>query len=215
MAKIQYRDGSSWKDVAVKKREGSSWVDADVFVYSGGQWVNATRQSYTRTWESTWSRSYDGDGDKRSNSYYGNSRMYQGKYSAGWNTWGLQRSMFGFNVSSIRAELAGADIKDVKLYLRNQHWYWTAGGTAIVGLHNNSTEPSRFAQTKYNEESQYYNGRGGSKWIDFSNAIGRWIRDGSVSGFTLMANSDSHNYYGYFYGADSSYAPKLKITYEK
>lgn len=216
MPRVHFRDGTTWKDATVKKREGNSWVDADVFVYSGNSWVNATRQVYTKTWASTWSRSYYGYGDKRTNSHYGHTRMYQGKYSGSYNTWGLQRSMFGFNIASIRAELAGANIKDVKLYLRNQHWYWTAGGSAIIGLHNSSSEPTKFSQTRYNEKAEYfYSGRGVSKWIDFPNDVGEDIRDGDIAGFTLMANSTKHTYYGYFYGASTSYAPKLRITYEK
>ena len=215
MPRVHFRDGTTWKDATVKKREGTSWVDADVFVYSGGSWVNATRQVYTKTWASTWSRSYDGDGDKRSDSYYGDSRMYQGEYTHSWNTWGLQRSMMGFDIKAIRAELSGANIKDVKLYLKNYHWYFSSGGTAVIGLHNSATEPSKFQQTYYSWVQEFFNGRGSSEWIDIGSQIGRTIRDGSHSGFTLMSKHSNDKYYGYFYGASTIYAPKLRITYEK
>lgn len=215
MPKIHFRDGGVWKDATVKKRSNSAWVDADVFVYEGGKWNNATKQTITKTWTSIWSRSYQGDGTKRADSQYGNTRMYQGEYNDAWNSWGLQRSMMAFNMTAIRADLSGAEIKDVKLYLKNYHWYFSSGGTAVIGLHNSMSEPTTFQQTYYSWKQEFFSGRGQSKWVDIGEQIGRTMRDGNHSGFTLMSQHSNHKYYGYFYGADSAYAPKLQITYVK
>jgi hypothetical protein len=124
------------------------------------------------------------------------------------------RSLCGFG--NIQSVLAGSVIKDVKLYLRNEHWYYNSGGTAVIGVHNHTSEPSTFSHTAYGTKTQSFSSRGQALWIDMPNVVGNGLRDGNYKGISIFANSTSMSYYGVFYGAgDGSSRPKLKITYEK
>jgi hypothetical protein len=203
-------NGSSWVDVPFKKWSGSSWVEPEVKKWDGSKWVIINQQQYTTTWNATWSQTYRSTNEKRTDTR-GNSNLMQG--DSGLDPWNINRSLCGFG--DIRSTLAGAKIDDVKLYLRSEHWWYYSGGTAVIGYHNHSSEPSTFSHSKYGAKSQKFDYRGHAQWIDMPNALGEGIRDGSYKGFSIYANSTSKSYYGEFNGAGSSYRPKLKITYTK
>lgn len=212
MGSIKQFNGTSWVDVPFKKFDGTKWVEPEVKKYDGTKWVVMNRQEYTKTWNTIWTRTYDQDGDRRSDSR--GTKLYQGEYLD--EPWGIFRSLIGFDNGSIRSDLAGAEIKDVKLFLRNEHWYYHGGGTAVLGYHNHSSEPTRYSHSKYDAKRQSYSDRGQAQWIDMPNDLGEGIRDGQLKGVSLFANSESMNYYGYFYGnSDGDNQPKLKITYVK
>lgn len=211
MSLIKRYTGSSFTTINPKRFNGSSWVDVDVYKFDGSKWVNMTSQKYTKTWEANWSQTYRESGTKRTD--YRGDMICQGEYLA--DPWGLMRSLAGFNDASIRAELAGARIDDVKLYLKNEHWYYYAGGTAIIGYHNHASEPTNFSHSVYKAKSQKFTSRGQALWIDMPNALGEGLRDNRYKGISIFANSTSMEYYGVFYGAHTSYKPKLKITYTK
>lgn len=210
MGFINKYNGSSFVDVPVKKWNGSAWVEPEVKKWDGSKWVVINQQQYTRTWDSTWTQSYGSDNQKRNNER-GN-KLIQG--DSGLDHWGIHRSLCGFG--DIKTVLAGAKINDVKLYLRSEHWWYYSGGTAVIGYHNHSSEPSTFSHSKYGAKSQSFDSRGHAQWIDMPNELAEGIRDGSLKGISIYASSESKNYYGVFNGAgDGSYKPKLKITYTK
>lgn len=202
-------NGSSMVDINPKKWNGSSWVDVDAYKWDGSKWVNMTSQSYTTTWNATWSQAYASDNTKRTD-YRANSLM-QG--DSGEDPWNLQRSLCGFG--DIQSTLAGSTIKDVSLYLRCEHSWYNAGMTAYIGYHNHSSEPSTFSHSVYGAKVQKFTSRGQAQWIDIPNAFAEGIRDDKYEGFSIFANSTNKEYYGEFNGAGSSYVPKLKITYVK
>src|SRR5690606_2069491 len=86
---------------------------------------------YTKTYNSTNSNAFQGDGDNR-----GTTELYQGYYSS---TNGNQFSLIAFDDAQIRSDLSGATIIKVELYLRNRHFYRNAGGDALIGTHNQSS----------------------------------------------------------------------------
>lgn len=185
-------------------------MEPEIKKWDGAKWVVMNQQQYTETWEANWSQTYRYTGEKRWDER--SEFLGQGQYVPS-NFWGLQRSLAGF--PSMASKLAGARIDDVKLYLRNDHWYYHAGGTAVIGYHNHSLEPSTFSHSKYKAKVQRYEARGQALWIDMPNEFGEGLRDGKYRGISLFANAESMHYYGFFYGANSSYRPKIKITYTK
>ena len=212
MGLVNRWDGSSMVNAPVNRWDGSNWVTAVVNKWDGSKWVNINSQAVTTTWDCTWTQAYQGDGTKRTDSR-GN-QLVQGMYDS---SWGIHRSLIGFdNGSTIKSVLAGATIQDVSLYLHNEHWYYTTGGTVVLGYHNNSSEPTTFNSTVNDQKRQAFSARGQAQWIDMPNALGEGIRDGKYKGVSIYINSSVKDYYGIFSGyGDGSYKPKLKITYVK
>ena len=194
----------------LKKYNGSAWVDVPFNKWDGSKWVIINQQQYTKTWESTWTQTYRSTGAKRTD--YRSGKLCQG--DSGQDPWNIQRSLAGF--PDMNAELLGSTINDVKIYLRNEHWWYSSGGKAVIGYHDHSSEPSEFSHSKSGAKTESFSSRGQAKWIDMPNAFGEGLRDGHYEGFSLYVNSSSKDYYGIFYGAsDGSSAPKIKITYTK
>lgn len=205
----QYRKGS-WYDVDFLQRRGGKWVNIDVYQYLKGKWVKITAETYTRTWDCTWTQTYRQAGTKRTD--YRSEKLCQGRYV--YEPWGIMRSLAGFG--DIRSTISGAKIKDVKIYLKNEHWYYYSGGKVKIGYHNHSSRPSTFSESRYGEVTSSYSSRGQAKWIDMPNSFGEGIRDGRYNGFSVFANTGDMNYYGIFSGEnDGSSKPKIKITYVK
>lgn len=210
MSFLKKWNGSSHVDINPKRWSGSSWVNAEAYKWDGSKWVNMTSQKYTTTWDATWTQTYRENGTKRTD--YRSSKLCQGEYLS--DPWGLMRSLCGFG--DIASTLAGSVINDVQLYLKNEHWYYYAGGKAVIGYHNHSSEPTNFSHSKYGAKTESFSARGQARWIDMPNALAEGIRDGDYKGVSLYSSSNNMNYYGIFYGAgDGSSKPKLKITYTK
>ena len=211
MGNLKKYNGSSWVDVPLKKWNGSAWVEPEVKKWDGSKWVVLNQQKYTTTWNCTWTQTYRSSGTKRTD--YRGEKLCQGTYGVT-EPWGIMRSLAGFG--DIRSTLSGSKINEVKLYLKNEHWWYSAGGTVQIGYHNHSSKPTTFSHSKSNAKSQKYTSRGQALWVAMPKAFGEGIRDGSYKGFSIYANSSNKTYYGIFYGAgDGSNKPKLKITYTK
>lgn len=210
MSQIKKKTSNGWVDVSIKKRTSNGWVDVDVYKRQDGKWVKLTSQQYTTTWESNWTQTYRQSGTKRTD--YRGEKICQGEYLS--DPWGIMRSLVGF--PDMNSTLSGAKINDVKIYLKNEHWYYNAGGKAVIGYHDHSSRPTTFSHSKYGVKTQSYSSRGQALWIDMPNDFGEGLKDGRYEGFSIYANSSNMNYYGIFYGAkDGSNKPKIKITYTK
>lgn len=212
MGLVNRWNGTSMVEAPVNRWDGTKWVNAIVNKWDGSKWVTINSQAVTTTWDTNWTQTYRESGSQRTDSRGG--QVCQGEYDS---TWGIQRSLIGFDDGSrIKSVLAGATIQDVQLYLHNEHWYYTTGGTVVLGYHNNSSKPSTFSQSAYDQKRQSFSSRGQAQWIDLPNSFAEGIRDGKYKGISVYINSSSNSYYGIFSGyGDGSYKPKLKITYVK
>ncbi|PEA25811.1 hypothetical protein CN984_12260 [Bacillus cereus] len=200
-----------WVDAELYTRRNGQWVRADAYTRRNGQWVNLTSQVYTDTFWSSWTQTYRTSGTKRTD--YRADKLVQGYYGEA-EPWGLQRSLCGFG--DIQSKIAGSRIKKVELYLYAEHWWYYAGGTAVIGYHNHSNEPDRFGHSVYGAKYQKFSYRGQGMWVDMPISLGEGIRDGYYKGISIFADSYARDYYGVFSGAwDGGNAPRLKITYEK
>ncbi len=169
--------------------------------------------NYTKVYSPDWSRSYAGDNSYRE-SYAVDDRMYQGRYDS---NFGQQKSLVGFDGSTIRANLTGAVVKKVELFLYAGHWY-NDYGTALIGTHNLNNAPGSWNDGNVNQnrvtETNWSISSG--QWISLDVAtIGAELQAGTTQGFSLGPATDTnHDYYGWFIGADgSSNQPKLRISY--
>lgn len=209
MAGLKIFKNGSWVVPQPKIYKNGKWVKATGYVYKSGKWVKITEQEYTTTFPCKWAQSYKGNGTKRTDT----TRMYQGQYNS---TNGNHKSIMCFDDDgSLKNELQNAQILEVKLWLKNDHWYWSSGGTMFLGTHNHKTKPNTYTYYQKNITSQHFK-RDESKWITLPTYIGEYIRDDKITGFTLHSDSSDKSYYGYFYGVgDTSTAPKLSIKYVK
>lgn len=166
-------------------------------------------QTYTKTYAANGSASFQSNGTNR-----GVASCYQGYYSG---TNGNQYSMIAFPYATIQADLAGATVTKTELYLNNNHFYSNAGGTAIIGYHNQSSVSGNHSSSQITDnvdtESFTY---GQAKWFTVTNTIGNAFKNNTAKGIALGPGpSSSQSYYGYFAGNGESGEPQLRITYTK
>lgn len=220
MAGIYRSDGKKWHETTdVFRSDGKRWIKAEVMRSNGKGFSKISEQRYVKTFECTWSQSYGGSGTQKPNWLGGNTICHQGRYGAPYTAeydWGIQKSMIGFDHAAIRKELAGARIEKVEVYLRNEHFWYFAGGYSVLGYHNSASRPNTFQYTKNQVRKDYYKGRGEAKWLVMPNDLGNLLRDNKAKGLILYAPTTILDYYGYFYGAGGgSSRPKIRITYVK
>lgn len=181
----------------------------------------AVTKTYVDTFPATWSESYDGDGNVKP-SQYTMGRLYQGRYGR-YNTidniqynpiyWGVQRSLIGFDTKKIQANLKGARIQKIELYLKNEHFWFAKGGRAAIVSHSFSNKPNKFNYTREVANVQFTKGQG--KWVILPDTLGTLLKNGTTNGFGLFRNTQQLDYYGYFSGANSANRPILRVTYTK
>lgn len=177
---------------------------------SGGGGSSAPVQTYTTQWNATWSGTYDG-----SNAYSSwlGTEAHQGSYdgSAGNN----RRSLIGFPTGSITAALSGATILACSVTLYAFHWYWNAGGTAVIGTHGHSSLPGTWSGTSGRLTSASWP-KPGMRTVDLGTTIGGEFQAGTTKGITLGPGPSSDvGWYGKFAGEGMVNAPILTITYQK
>lgn len=169
-----------------------------------------TYVTYTKTYYSTWSRTFDGSG---ATTWDDSDYCYQGYYDG---NRGLTRSLVGFNYNAIKSDLAGATIKSCKFTARNEHWYYNAGGTAYLGTHTYSSKPSSWSTSSVAENRLHTSwGKGATKTVELGVTIGNEFKAGTTKGVAFGPPPYGLSYYGYFRGAKLSYRPYLTITYVK
>lgn len=244
-ASIKRWGSSGWEEIG-RKRHVETWTARWTGSYNGASNTAVTTRvakwgdtvsHYALWWGATWNQIVSWNGLKSPHRIYEGVRyivkkgsmpnvrysskwMYQGREQGGGrfdNDRGRQRSMIGFNYSSLREYLSGSEIEKVELYLESGHFHSTSGGTVVVGYHNLSatSTPNSFSEKKNNVKSQKYSRRKQGQWIVLPKSVGEAIRDGEAKGITLNAHSDSSSRYGWFLGKGSGSDPKLRITYKK
>ncbi|QFG13263.1 hypothetical protein SEA_GILGAMESH_71 [Streptomyces phage Gilgamesh] len=159
-------------------------------------------RKYTKTYTASWSGSYANRSGY--NSYYGN-KCVQGYYSG---TNGTQAALIGFP-SALSSDLSGATILKAEVYLYADHWYYAAGGSAVIKAHSHASRPAKFSSDAEAKTISWRRNEG--KWVDITSVFDstKW------RGIALDPNSTNRTYYGSFRGAGQSYPPKLRVTYTK
>lgn len=169
---------------------------------TGGGTTTPPKQTYVKTYNASWSGSYANRSGY--NSYYGN-QCLQGYYSS---TNGMQASLIGFP-SALGTDLSGASIQKAEVYLYFAHWYYNAGGKAVIKAHKHTSRPSTFSSDSEAQTISW--GKNVGKWVDITGVFDST----SWRGIALDPNNSSKDYYGRANGVGESYAPKLRVTYVK
>ncbi len=212
---IKTYKGTSFAAVsAVKLHDGEDFSDVkQVNVRQNGAWqkVFPTIKKYTKTYSLSDAEIYWGTGGKET-SY--SSQLIVGSYGSTNQT--NRRSLMFFPLSSIKNDLEGAQIESVSLYLkRHDTVHGEANCYTCIKTHNYSTPPTRWengTDSGAADSGTPTFARGEGKWVDLLSTVGEKLRDGSIKGICLDADSD---YTLSRYGRFERSSVKLRITYSK
>ncbi len=196
------------------------WVEdigplvSNTAVVNTGSGGGSAPQMYQTTYNATWSGSYNGSGVK--STFGGSDRAYQGNIGDG-N--GNRTSLIGFDYAQIVSDLAGATINNSWCVLYAQHWYYNAGGTAVIGTHNQavSSAPASFGSNSTNLVTSSGWPKPGQRTVGLGTTIGNAFKNGTAKGLALGPGQggDPLTYYGYFSGFGAVNPPQLIINYTK
>jgi len=211
---INYNNGTEFLPVSkVKIHNGSDFEEVSrVNALKNGVWhkVFPSKETLTRTYSISGGAIYWGSGNKETS--YG-SQLIVGSFENGLST--TRRSLIFFPVSDIKADLAGAQILSAELYLKRLN---TAHGNPTcsthIKTHNYSSAPSKWTGSDAGAADSGIPvfTRGQGKWVELLPSVAESIRDGSVKGLCLDADS---NYALSCYGRFDRASVKLRITYTK
>lgn len=160
-----------------------------------------TKQTYTKTYQASWSRNWR-------NGSAVDSEIRQGSYSARYY------GAVGFP-SQVQTDLANSSLQKLELYLYANHWYNNSGGTAVIGGHTSGSAPGSFPSGS-NTFNATWTTKTGGKWITIPQSWYQYWVSGNNKGFTFGDGaSTSSSYYGRFNGYGMSNPPLLRATYQK
>lgn len=167
-------------------------------------------------WTALWTQTYQGDGDKRTDTR-GNNYLVYGNSGDSFN--GTQRSLIGFDYAAIQAALSGSVLRSVQLKMTNVHAYWNSGVDIYFGMHNVTSEPASWPASGsllYRRTVKAHYGKPETKTISLPSTFGSAWRSGTGKGLAIEAPSSDRDFYGYAAGVGSGYTPpQLIITYTK
>jgi hypothetical protein len=173
-------------------------------------------QTFTKTYSATWSQSWVAGNQRRSDD---DNQMWQGYISAA-SGYGDQVGIFGFNYSTIQADLTGATIKKLEVFLYAEHWYYGTGGTVRLGTTPAGTPPSSFPAVS-TQRAFWSLAKPEGRWVTLNAGvtIGNELKSGATRSFALDPRPYNREltYYGRFSGAGTAAGrnPAIRITYEK
>ena len=200
--------GSAWQTLTTAKRyDGSRWVD----LLDGG----GDSGTITKTYALSSSQIY-WNGGSQDNQKDTSGVLIHGTWTGGLSN--SRRSLLWFD-GAIAADLQGATIKKVELYLyRENSSHGTSSAANIyIKTHDYSTKPSKWtgADTGAADSGTPTLKRGAGAWFTLLNSVGEGLRDGTVKGIALDADSSTSISAYIRFIRTGSYAPKLRITYMK
>ena len=165
------------------------------------------QQLYTLTQNASWSVTFKGSGAVRSDT----TDCVQGTDPSGFN--GDGKAMIGF--PDLTSTLSGATVRKLWVFLYANHWYYTSGGTAIIGTHSQTSAPASFSGTTNRLQSASW-ARNAGRWVDLTAYASEFIA-GTSRGIVLGPSGSSNElYYGRFGGAsDATHPPQIYVEYYK
>ncbi len=158
----------------------------------------------TTTVSASWVQSYKGDNSRYSSA--GDDRMYQGQQPG--SGFGNMRSLAGFG--SLATLLSGATVNWIDAYLYFEHWYYNAGGTAVVGVHGHGSEPATFSHSLASLVTSGGWPKPGGRWFRLPASTYAGFKSGAYRGISLLAPGGNYTYYGF-----ASAGVKLQANYTK
>jgi hypothetical protein len=172
------------------------------------------RVYYTKTYQATWSRSYDESLATRAGDP---PDLYQGFRSS---DHGNTLSLFGFNYTQIAADLAGCSIYSTQISYRVKHTEDVGGMTLRLSSHNYSAAPATAALGSITQNVASWTAqKEGSAYVQdlTGTGIGSGFRAGTIKGLGFGPGASNASVYsGYVYGGTTDFQrPQLTIKYWK
>lgn len=165
----------------------------------------AAPKQYTKTYLCSGSASYRSDGTKRTDT----TDLVQG-YSS-YNGDGSAVVC----VPSMTADLSGATVQKIEVYAYANHWYYNAGGTALIKVHGYSAPPGSSPSMTTAVSSASWPKPGG-RWVTLPSSLYAGFKSGTYKGFGFGPSGGSNlQYYGRFNGDGQPYEPRIRVTYTK
>lgn len=175
---------------------GSSWVHTGTPTGGSADTSVTKPPAATRVYKSTWTPSYGGD--------ISSGQVIQGTYPGVGERWG------GWVMpSAMRSEMRAAkSIAKVEVYLYAEHWYYGAGGTAVIRPNNGTYKGTVFGNN--NVTSGRWPRKAG-RWVTIPSSWYPHIMSGTYKGFSVKQSSSSLEQYGRF----NATATRFRVTYTK
>lgn len=163
------------------------------------------KQTYEKQYTCTWTQTIRGSGTVRADT----TDAVQGQApSDSFN--GNQGAMLGFPDWS--ADLAGATVNAITLFMYANHFYNDAGGPAYIGYHGAANPPGAMAGA-FNQTTANFPKVGGA-----AKNLTDWAplaKNGTFKGITLGRPPAGQDNYGRFAGAGTANPPVIVINYTK
>lgn len=144
--------------------------------------------NYYKEYSLTGASSYEGNGNYYA---YAENKMFQGESPGGV---GNTKSIATYQ--SMTADLSGATITDMRVYLYFDSWYYNAGGTARIGLHGHSSPPATFSHSVADAMVVPGWPKPGGMWVSIPQAYWAGFKAGTYKGISLSAPGGNYEYYG-------------------
>ena len=175
---------------------GSSWVHTGTPTGGSADTSVTKPPAATRIYKSTWTPSYGGD--------ISSGQIIQGTYPGVGERWG------GWVMpSAMRSEMRAAkSIAKVEVYLYAEHWYYGAGGTAVIRPNNGTYKGTVFGNN--NVTSGRWPRKAG-RWVTLPSSWYPHIMSGTYKGVSVKQSSSSLEQYGRF----NATATRFRVTYTK
>lgn len=209
----RYWNGSAWVNVDYPMRSDITAPPAVPAAPAPAAQPPAPR-TYRTAFAATWTQSYKGDDSKRTDSNGDLMLMYGNSGDAN----GTNKSLIGFNYSSIASTLTSSTIKKVELSLTNVDAYWDSGVDIYFGIHNVTAEPATWPADLLPRRkiSKHHFEASEAKTVTLPLEFATMIRAGTGKGIAIEAPNASRDFYGYAAGVGSGFAvPQLIVTYAK
>lgn len=200
----------------------TAWVYREWVPTAAGSSTSATAgpatptipQTFQIAYPAIWSASYRQSGAARTDS--GDVMLYYGSNGDAFN--GMNRSLVGFDYTTIAAALASSTINAVWLSLTNLGAWYDSGADIHFGIHNFTAEPATWAGGGIPRSmiSKHHFGKPQQRIVQMPIEFAQAIRDGWGKGIALESPTSSLEFYGYAAGVGSGYTiPSLIINYTK
>jgi hypothetical protein len=203
---------SAWSKTICKKFTTTTMSDGKIRHADTSNWYDnyPMEQSYTETFNATWSQGYNGSGTPL------DAGVWQGNIITGSTT--NYKGMFGFNQSAIQNFISGGTVTQLKLLINCYETTANGSPDVTIGKHSYSSKPSGS-----------WNGSTNADWGDFSSLHvpnqalgGYWVTlkptqatlanmTTAIGGIALRGATATNEDMGKFNGV-SSFTTQLQIT---
>ena len=176
----------------------------------GGAPPTSQNKTYTSVWNCSGGATYQGSSRRTDIG----TDVRQGRSD---DQWGI--ALFNHPAGSgetsrtIASAMSGATLQKAEVYLYATHWYWNAGGTAIIRARTGTSAGSSESAVGGSSKSSGGWPKPGGRWVDITSI---WSTSSRSIQVGKVPDKSDYKYYGWFAGnTNDSHQPKLRLTYQR